>query len=170
MALRVSLSDKHSLIVLLVSTGGILACACAYVAYLNIRHRLRTRTGRSWPSAEATVQFAEVASSLDNAKPDETPSTSVFGDRGSSISSGTRYATTTWMVRVTYSSFSGRGILRRLLLLRGFQPGSRRRIRAGTSGKEIPSSVQTSKSGEVDRPGRRMGRRDSIVFRVRGRA
>jgi hypothetical protein len=72
MALFVSVWDGNGLmlILILIVIGGI----WAYLAYPRIHGWFRFKTARSWPSAEATVQSAAVAISVDGAKPEETVS------------------------------------------------------------------------------------------------
>ena len=111
MALFIGYSIRFTLIVSLVVFGGWFA----YMAYRYIHDRSRSKVARSWPSAEATIQSAAVAISMNGDKPKELES-SLF-----SIGLNTRplgellpYRGTafdgpviTWLVRVGYSFSAG---------------------------------------------------------------
>ena len=107
MALFIGYWNRDGLIPSLI----ILAGLSAYLAYRYIHDRLRSKVARSWPSAEATIQSAAVAISMNGDKPKELES-SLF-----SIGLNTRplgellpYRGTafdgpviTWLVRAEYS-------------------------------------------------------------------
>jgi hypothetical protein len=107
MALFIGYWDRNGLILSLI----ILVVLSAYPAYRYFRGRLRLKIARSWPSAEAIIQSAAVALSMNGDKPKELES-SLF-----SIGLNTRplgellpYRGTafdgpviTWLVRVEYS-------------------------------------------------------------------
>jgi|HubBroStandDraft_1064217.scaffolds.fasta_scaffold96278_3 hypothetical protein len=111
MALFIGYWNRNGLILSLI----ILAVLSAHPAYRYIRDRLRSKVARSWPSAEATIQFAAIAISMNGDKPKELES-SLF-----SIGLNTRplgellpYRGTsndapviTWLVRVGYSFSAG---------------------------------------------------------------
>jgi hypothetical protein len=90
--------------VILIVVGG----PVAYLAYRYIHDRLRSRA-RSWPSAEATIQSAAVAISINGAKPEETVSSILSIGVNTHLEAQVRMQdpilrpAITWVVRVAYS-------------------------------------------------------------------
>ena len=113
MALLMGYWNRDTLIVTLICLGGLFA----YIAYRYIHDRWRSQAARSWPSAEATIQSAAVAVSVDGAKPKETESsilsigvnTHLQGEGLLESHSASGRPNITWVVRVAYS-FSVGGV------------------------------------------------------------
>jgi hypothetical protein len=103
-AMALFFSDRitDSLMAILIVGGGLFA----YQGYRYIRRRLRSRA-RSWPSAEATIQSAEVAISIDGAKPEETVSSILSVGVSTYLDAQRRMQrygpSIAWVVRVAYS-------------------------------------------------------------------
>ena len=95
----------------------ILAGLSAYLAYRYIHARLRSKVARSWPSAEATIQSATVAISVNGDKPKELESslfsiglnTRLLGELVEGRGTSNAGQVITWLVRVGYS-FSVDGV------------------------------------------------------------
>jgi hypothetical protein len=102
-ALFFSVWITGTLMVILIVGGPV-----AYLAYRYIHDRLRSRA-RSWPSAEATIQSAAVAISINGAKPEETVSSILSIGVNTHLEAQVRMQdpilrpAITWVVRVAYS-------------------------------------------------------------------
>jgi hypothetical protein len=113
MALFIGYWNRDSLVLSLI----ILAGLSAYPAYRYIHDRLRSKVARSWPSAEATIQSAAVAISVNGDKPKELESslfsiglnTRLLGELVEGRGSSNAGPVITWLVRVGYS-FSVDGV------------------------------------------------------------
>ncbi|MGO9261587.1 MAG: DUF3592 domain-containing protein [Bryobacteraceae bacterium] len=106
MALFIGYWNRDTLRAILIVAGG-LGGLFAYMAYRYLHNRWRSKIARSWPSAEATIQSAAVAVSVNGAKPKETESSILSVGvnthlRGEGSLEGRR-PVIAWVVRVAYS-------------------------------------------------------------------
>ena len=113
MGLFIGYWNRDSLILSLIFLAGL----AASLAYRYVRDRFGSKVARSWPSAEATVQSAAVAISVNGDKPKELESslfsiglnTHLMGELVKYRGSSNAGPVITWLVRVGYS-FSVGGV------------------------------------------------------------
>jgi len=148
MALFIGYWNRDYVIVLLLVFGGMFV----YFVYRYLHDLLRSKTARSWPSTEATIQSAAVGVSVNGSRPKETEST-IFsiglnthrqGDGWlESRSTGCR-PVIIWVVRVGYS-FSVNGVR--------YGGYSDRRVSSEGAGTEYAKGVQGKKFRVRYKPG-----------------